>query len=63
MTTQTPNPVPTDTATVAALEVTGLTAGDGGPPIVEDVSIRAHRGAITAIVGEWKGWKMACSSQ
>jgi ABC-type branched-subunit amino acid transport system ATPase component len=35
----------------AALEVTGLTAGYGGPPIIENVSIRARRGAITAVVG------------
>lgn len=35
----------------AALTVEGLTAGYGGPPIVDDVSISAGRGAITAIVG------------
>jgi ABC-type branched-subunit amino acid transport system ATPase component len=35
----------------AALVVEGLTAGYGGPPIVEDVSLQARRGAITAIVG------------
>ena len=36
---------------VAALVVQGLTAGYGGPPIVEDVSIEARRGAVTAVVG------------
>ncbi|MFZ0920832.1 MAG: ABC transporter ATP-binding protein [Candidatus Dormiibacterota bacterium] len=39
------------TPTVAALEVSGLSAGYGGPPIVENVSVRALRGAITAVVG------------
>lgn len=34
-----------------AFRVEGLTAGYGGPPIIEDVSITARRGAITAIVG------------
>ncbi len=34
-----------------ALQVESLTAGYGGPPIVENVSIKAARGAITAIVG------------
>jgi branched-chain amino acid transport system ATP-binding protein len=33
------------------LEVVGLTAGYGGPPVIEGVSIAASRGAITAIVG------------
>jgi ABC-type branched-subunit amino acid transport system ATPase component len=33
------------------LEVRGLTAGYGGPPIVQDVQLQAHRGTITAIVG------------
>ena len=51
MTTTAPDPAPADTATAVALDVAGLTAGYGGPPIVENVSIRAHRGAITAIVG------------
>lgn len=51
MTTLTPDSVPAVTPTVAALEVSGLTAGYGGPPIVEDVSVRALRGAITAVVG------------
>jgi branched-chain amino acid transport system ATP-binding protein len=50
-TTTTSEPAPAGTATAAALDVAGLTAGYGGPPIVENVSIRAHRGAITAIVG------------
>ncbi len=35
----------------AVMRVEGLTAGYGGPPIIEDVSIKAYRGAITAIVG------------
>lgn len=34
-----------------ALTVLGLTAGYGGPPIIEDVAIKAERGRITAIVG------------
>jgi ABC-type branched-subunit amino acid transport system ATPase component len=34
-----------------ALEVIGLSAGYGGPPVIEGVSIAASRGAITAIVG------------
>ena len=36
---------------VATLSVQGLTAGYGGPPIIEQISLAAHRGAITAIVG------------
>src|SRR5579864_6935156 len=36
---------------VAALDIQGLTAGYGGPPIIEQVSMTARRGAITAIVG------------
>ena len=51
MTTLTPDHAPAATQTAAALDVAGLTAGYGGPPIVEMVSIRAHRGAITAVVG------------
>jgi branched-chain amino acid transport system ATP-binding protein len=35
----------------AALVVRELTAGYGGPPIVERVSIEARRGAVTAVVG------------
>jgi ABC-type branched-subunit amino acid transport system ATPase component len=35
----------------AALVVQGLTAGYGGPPVIEEVSVQARRGAITAIVG------------
>jgi ABC-type branched-subunit amino acid transport system ATPase component len=35
----------------AALRVEGITAGYGGAPIIEEVSISARRGAITAIVG------------
>jgi branched-chain amino acid transport system ATP-binding protein len=34
-----------------ALEVKRLSAGYGGPPVIEGVSIVARRGAITAIVG------------
>jgi len=33
------------------LRVEGLTAGYGGPPIIDNVSIQVHRGKITAIVG------------
>jgi ABC-type branched-subunit amino acid transport system ATPase component len=36
---------------VATLSVQGLTAGYGGPPIIEQISLTARRGAITAIVG------------
>jgi branched-chain amino acid transport system ATP-binding protein len=39
------------TVDAAVLEVVGLTAGYGGPPVIEGVSIAASRGAITAIVG------------
>src|ERR1700686_2821043 len=35
----------------AALSVEELTAGYGGPPVIENVSVKARRGAITAIVG------------
>jgi len=35
----------------AALSIQGLTAGYGGPPIIDKVSLTARRGAITAIVG------------
>lgn len=35
----------------AVLRVEGITAGYGGPPIIEQVSISARRGEITAIVG------------
>jgi branched-chain amino acid transport system ATP-binding protein len=35
----------------AALTVDGLTAGYGGPPVIENVSMQARSGAITAIVG------------
>lgn len=37
--------------TEPALRVEGITAGYGGQPIIEQVSIRADEGAITAIVG------------
>jgi branched-chain amino acid transport system ATP-binding protein len=33
------------------LEVNRLTAGYGGPPVIEGVTVAAQRGAITAIVG------------
>lgn len=36
---------------VVALSIQGLTAGYGGPPIIEQVSLKARRGEITAIVG------------
>lgn len=39
------------TADALVLEVDGLTAGYGGPPVIDGVSIKARRGAITAIVG------------
>ncbi len=35
----------------AVLEVEGVTAGYGGPPIISDVSLRAARGKLTALVG------------
>ncbi|HKV45704.1 MAG TPA: ABC transporter ATP-binding protein [bacterium] len=35
----------------AVLTVSGLTAGYGGPPIIEGVEMRAERGKITALVG------------
>lgn len=34
-----------------ALQLTGVTAGYGGPPIVQDVTMTAAAGRITAIVG------------
>jgi branched-chain amino acid transport system ATP-binding protein len=34
-----------------ALTVSGLTAGYGGPPVIEDVAMRADRSKITALVG------------
>jgi branched-chain amino acid transport system ATP-binding protein len=33
------------------LQVTGLSAGYGGPPIVQDVTLEARAGAVTALVG------------
>ncbi len=33
------------------LSVSGLSAGYGGPPIVEDISVEVRSGAITALVG------------
>ena len=40
------------TADVApVLEVNRLTAGYGGPPVIDGVSVVARRGAITAVVG------------
>jgi branched-chain amino acid transport system ATP-binding protein len=43
--------VNTGSANAPALVVEGLTAGYGGPPVIEEVSVTARRGAITAIVG------------
>ena len=41
-----------NTADVApVLEVNRLTAGYGGPPVIDGVSVVARRGAITAVVG------------
>ena len=37
--------------TAPALEVSKLTAGYGGAPVIDSVSVVARRGAITAIVG------------
>ena len=37
--------------TEAVLKVVGLSAGYGGPPIVEEVNLEARPGAITALVG------------
>jgi len=51
MTTLTPDPSPPATEVAAALDVTGLTAGYGGPPIIEDVSINVYPGKIAAVVG------------
>jgi ABC-type branched-subunit amino acid transport system ATPase component len=39
---------PVDTA---ILDVQAITAGYGGPPIISDVSLRAARGKLTALVG------------
>lgn len=39
------------TAAAAHLEVEGLTAGYGGVPVIEDVSLRVGRGEITAVIG------------
>src|SRR5260221_14690181 len=36
---------------VAGSSIQGLTAGYGGPPIIDQISLTARRGAITAIVG------------
>jgi ABC-type branched-subunit amino acid transport system ATPase component len=38
-------------AQAPVLRVVGVTAGYGGEPIIENVSIKAERGTITAIVG------------
>ncbi len=40
-----------ETTNVYALDVVGLSAGYGGPPIVQDIGLRAELGKITAIVG------------
>jgi ABC-type branched-subunit amino acid transport system ATPase component len=36
---------------LATLQVSGLTAGYGGPPIIQDVTFEAKAGQITAIIG------------
>jgi branched-chain amino acid transport system ATP-binding protein len=38
-------------AAAAILDVQAITAGYGGPPIISDVSLRAARGKLTALVG------------
>ena len=38
-------------ADAAILDVQGITAGYGGAPIISDVSLRAARGKLTALVG------------
>ena len=38
-------------AAAAILDVQAITAGYGGPPIISDVSLRAVRGKLTALVG------------
>jgi branched-chain amino acid transport system ATP-binding protein len=38
-------------ADAAILDVQAITAGYGGPPIISDVSLRAARGKLTALVG------------
>jgi len=38
-------------ADAAILDVEAITAGYGGPPIISDVSLRAARGKLTALVG------------
>jgi branched-chain amino acid transport system ATP-binding protein len=38
-------------ADTAILDVQAITAGYGGPPIITDVSLRAARGMLTALVG------------
>lgn len=43
-----PTPAPAARATLA---VRGLTAGYGGPPVIEDVDFDAESGKITALVG------------
>jgi len=35
----------------AALQIISVTAGYGGPPIIQDINVAAHRGRITAVVG------------
>ena len=35
--------------TEVVLRTEGLTAGYGGPPVIEDVSLAVHAGRITAI--------------
>jgi len=43
--------MPSPDPNVAVLRVDGLRAGYGGAPVIDDVSIQAQRGAITAVVG------------
>ena len=40
-----------ESAAEVVLRADGVTAGYGGPPIIEDVSVRVPAGKITAIVG------------
>jgi ABC-type branched-subunit amino acid transport system ATPase component len=41
----------TEPAPEVVLRAEGITAGYGGPPIIEDISLTVHAGRITAIVG------------
>jgi ABC-type branched-subunit amino acid transport system ATPase component len=44
-------PEQTSSPEAPTLEAEGITAGYGGPPIIEEVSFKAERGRLTAIVG------------